>query len=199
MRTRTSEQSFNVWLRILLCIVFIFSALQLLPGQAVPTASKTSELSFYGAYAHVWPDYGTEQDNGAIFGVEYTRFLRCFLTPSLVLRGKVVAGPVADQRSWGGGIRGQRRLGNFYPYIDFLVGAGTITFTHPFIDVTGRLYESDNSVVYSLGGGVDYDFASHFAARVDYQFEHWDLGTSQSFTPNTLSVGVVYHISPHTR
>ena len=78
MRTRTSEQSFNVWVRILLCIVFIFSALQLLPGQAVPTASKTSELSFYGAYAHVWPDYGTEQDNGAIFGVEYTRFLRCF-------------------------------------------------------------------------------------------------------------------------
>ena len=199
MRTRTPEQSSIVWIHIFLGIAFIFSTPQLLRAQAVPAASKTSEVSIFGAYAHVWPDYGTQQDNGVIFGADYTRFVRWFLTPSLELRGKVVSGPVANQRTWGGGIRGERRLRNFYPYINFLVSSGTITFTHPFIDATGKLYESDNSIVYSLGGGVDYDFASHFAARADYQFEHWNIGTDQSFTPQTLSIGVVYHITAHNR
>ena len=76
----------------------------------------------------------------------------------------------------------------------FFVSAGTITFTHPLIDPAGKaIPRSDNSIVYSLGGGVDYDFARHFRRlRVDYQFEHWNLGTNLTFTPQALSIGAVY-------
>jgi hypothetical protein len=131
--------------------------------------------------------------------LEYTRFMNFFLTPSIELRGKVVSGPTVNERTWGGWIRGEHRFRNFYPYIDFLVSAGTIQFNHPFIDAFGRLYASDNSIVYSAGGGVDYDITRHFAARVDYQFEHWNLGTTQTLTPEALSIGAVYHFSPHNR
>jgi hypothetical protein len=177
---------------------FLFNS-QSLEAQATPAASRQGEISVYGAYSRVWPDYGVEKDNGAIFGAEYTRFMNSLLNPSLELRGKVVSGPNVNQRTWGGGIRGVHRFRNFYPYIDFLVSAGTIQFDRPFIDARGKLYTSDNSIVYSAGGGVDYDITRHFAARVDYQFEHWNLGTNQSLTPEALSIGAVYHLTPHNR
>jgi len=177
---------------------FLFTP-QSLTAQASPAASKTGEISVYGAYSRVWPDYGPQKDNGAIFGAEYTRFTNFFLAPSLELRGKVVSGPTVNERTWGGGIRGEHRFRNFYPYIDFLVSSGTIQFNHPFIDARGNLYQSDNSIVYSAGGGVDYDITRHFAARFDYQFEHWNLGTTQTLTPQALSIGAVYHLTAHNR
>ena len=182
-----------VWMRVFIFLASILFSRDFLEAQALPTASKGGEISIYGAYAHVWPHYGTEQDNGVTFGAEYTHFVNWFVRPSLELRGKVVSGQTVNQRTWGGGIRGQHRFGNFYPYIDFLISSGTITFPHPTIGTSGSPYVSDNSIVYSLGGGVDYDITSHFAVRADYQFEHWNLGRSLSFTPEALSIGVVYH------
>jgi opacity protein-like surface antigen len=184
--------------------VFVFSASflftpQSLNAQATPAAFKQGEISIYGAYSRVSTDYGAQKDNGAIFGAEYTHFMNWFLTPSLELRGKVVTGPNVNQRTWGGGVRGGHRFRHFYPYMDFLVSAGTIQFNHPFIDFRGKPYSSDNSIVYSAGGGVDYDVSRHFAARFDYQFEHWNLGSVQSLTPEALSIGVAYHLSSHSR
>jgi hypothetical protein len=199
MRARILEDSVVVWIRIFLFVASVLSSPQFLKAQAEPAASKIGEISAYGAYSHVWPDYDPGTDNGAIFGLDYTRFLHWVLTPSLELRGKVASGPNVNERTWGGGIRGEHRFGNFYPYADFLVSSGTINFNQPIIDVSGKLYKSDNSIVYSVGGGVDYDITRHFAARFDYQFEHWNLATTQSFTPQALSIGVVYHLSPHTR
>jgi hypothetical protein len=184
--------------------VFIFSTSflftpQSLKAQATPAAFKQGEISVYGAYARVSTDYGAQKDNGAIFGAEYTHFMNWFLTPSLELRGKVVTGPNVNQKTWGGGIRAEHRFRRFDPYIDFLVSSGTIQFNHPFTDASGRLYKSDNSIVYSAGGGVDYDITRRFAARFDYQFEHWNLGSVNTLTPEALSIGVAYHLSPHNR
>ena len=184
--------------------VFVFSASflftpQSLKAQATPAAFKQGEISFFGAYSRVSTDYGAQKDNGAIFGADYTRFMHFFLTPTLELRGKIATGPNVNQRTWGGGIRAGHRFRRFYPYMDFLVSAGTIQFNHPFIDSRGKPYASDNSIVYSAGGGVDYDITRRFAARFDYQFEHWNLGTTQTLTPQALSIGAVYHLSSHNR
>jgi hypothetical protein len=188
---------------IWICVFGFLSSFPFIPqslkAQATPAAFKQGEISVYGAYSRVWPDYAPQKDNGAIFGADYTRFINFFLTPSLEFRGKVVSGPTVNERTWGGGIRGEHRFRNFYPYIDFLVSAGTIQFNHPSLDAFGRLYASDNSIVYSAGGGVDYDITRRFAARFDYQFEHWNLGTNQSLTPEALSIGAVYHLTPHNR
>jgi len=166
-------------------------------AQANPAASKKADISVFGAYSRVTPDYAPQKNNGAMFGVDYIRYMHWFVTPSLEFRGKIAPGPVVGQRTFGGGIRVERQLRNFHPYADFLVSAGTFTFTHPTIDVRGKLYASDNSIVYSAGLGLDYDVTRTFAARVDYQFEHWNLGTSQTFTPENLRIGVFYRIPFH--
>lgn len=181
--------------RVFIYAVFILLLTpQLLKAQSSPTASRTGDLSVYGAYARVTPDYGPQKNNGAIFGVDYTRFLRWPVTPSLEFRGKVAPGPVVGERTFGGGIRVERRFRHFRPYADFLISSGVMTFTHPTINTKGELYASDNSIVYSAGLGVDYDVTRRWSGRFDYQFEHWSLGTNQTYTPEVMSIGVVYHI-----
>jgi hypothetical protein len=181
-------------LAIFISAILIVVTSERLTAQANPAASKKADLAVYGAYSRVTPDYGPEHNNGAMFGVDYTRYMHWFVTPSLELRGKVAPGPNVGQRTFGGGIRVERQFLNFHPYADFLISSGTFTFTHPTIDVRGKLYTSDNSIVYSTGFGVDYDVTRTLAGRFDYQFEHWTLGTNQTFTPRILSIGVVYRI-----
>ena len=172
--------------------------LVLVPGkliaQANPVASKKADISVFGTYSRVTTDYGPETNNGYTFGANYTRYMHWFVNPSLEFRAKIANGPTVDEKTFGGGIRAERQFKNFHPYADFLISAGTIDFQHPNIDVRGNLYKSDDSIVYSTGIGLDYDVTSRWAARADYQFEHWSLGTNQTLTPRVLSFGVVYRI-----
>ena len=59
---------------------------------------------------------------------------------------------------------------NFHPYADFLFGAGHIFFTQP----PAPGYRSDKSVVYSYGGGMDFDVHGNFAAKIDFQAQSWN-------------------------
>lgn len=180
-------------------LAILFSAVLLVvPGkliaQAIPAASKQADISVFGAFSRVNPDYGPQKNNGVMYGVDYTRYMHWFVTPSLEFRGRVNPGETVGERTVGGGIRLEHPIQRFHPYADFLVSAGTLTFSHPIIDVRHKLYKSDDSIVYSMGGGVDVDVTSRFAARVDYQYEFWSLGTNQTFTPTVFSLGVVYRI-----
>ncbi len=175
-------------------VLFLLVVPGRLTAQARPAASKKADISVFGAYSRLSPDYGPQQNNGFTFGADYTRYLHWFLNPSLELRGKIAPGDTMGQKTFGGGIRAERQFRNFHPYADFLVSAGTLTFTHPIIDVRGKLYKSDNSIVYSAGLGLDYDITPQWAARADYQFEHWKFGTNQTLTPTVFSLGVVYRI-----
>ena len=56
----------------------------------------------------------------------------------------------------------------FRPYGDFMIGPGNITY---------RTGQTDNSIVYELGGGVDYHKNRWLNFRmVDFQYQFWDLG-----------------------
>jgi len=175
-------------------VLFLFVGPGRLTAQANPTASKKADISVFGAYSRLSPDYGPQQNNGVTFGADYTRYLHWFLNPSLELRGKVAPGDTVGERTYGGGIRVEHQFRNFHPYADFLVSSATLTFTHPIIDVRGKLYKSDNSIVYSVGGGLDYDITPKWAARADYQYEFWNYGINQTLTPTVFSLGVVYRI-----
>jgi len=184
-------------------VAFFYAMLSLaLPGnlqaQANPAASKTADISVFGTYSRVSPDYGPQTNNGYTFGANYTRYMHWFVNPSLEFRAKIAPGTTVDEKTFGGGIRVERQFKKFHPYADFLISAGTIDFQFPNIDVRGKLYKSDDSIVYSTGGGLDYDITSQWAAKADYQFEHWSLGTNQTLTPGVLSFGVVYRIPFHS-
>ncbi len=97
--------------------------------------------------------------------------------PSLETRFQIAPGSLAydGQNTYGGGIRIDRPIKRFVPYIDFLVSYGHLSFTNP-----TTAYKHDNSVVYAGGGGLEYNLSTQWAARADYLFEHWDVGTTSN-------------------
>jgi hypothetical protein len=139
-------------------------------------------------------DRSSQKDNGFTVGFAYTRYLHWLLTPSLEVRCKIATGGTVSEKTFGGGIRVEHRFKNFYPYANFFGSYGKITFTNPITSVPGPRYYYDDSTVYSTGAGLDYDITSNWAARVDYQFEHWHTGLRNTFTPQIFSIGILYRI-----
>lgn len=185
------------WLVALVIGAAVWVALRptALLAQATPVAVRKAEISAFAAFTRVTPDYGPFSNKGFTFGVDYLRPVRWFLKPSLEFRGTFTPGETVGERTLGGGLRVEHPVWRIHPYADFLVSAGTITFTHPSIDSRGRLYKSDDSIVYTYGGGLDYDLTRRWAAKIDYQGEHWNLGSAaQTLTPQVLTIGVVYRI-----
>jgi opacity protein-like surface antigen len=175
----------------LLLLVFRSESIE---AQSSPTASKEAAISFFGTYSRVSTDRESEKDNGFTVGFAYTRYLHWLLTPSLEVRSKIATGGTVSEKTFGGGIRVEHRFRNFYPYANFFGSYGKITFTNPITSVPGPRYYYDDSTVYSTGAGLDYDITSNWAARVDYQFEHWHTGLKNTFTPQIFSIGILYRI-----
>jgi hypothetical protein len=159
-------------------------------SQASTTASKTSRVSLFGAYSLVSPDdRGSGKNNGFTFGGDYTLLLPHNFAFSIEPRVTVAPGSVVGENTYGGGPRLEWRIKNFAPYADYIWSYGVLTLTHP-----TSAYVRDNSTVHSLGFGLDYNLTQQWAARADYQFEHWHVAVNNTFEPRVLSFGVVYTI-----
>ncbi len=81
----------------------------------------------------------------------------------------------------------------FRPYGDFMIGPGNITY---------RTGQTDNSIVYQFGGGVDYHKNRSLNFRmVDFQYQFWDLGNHYyppGFLPGQPGVYVDTKLKPYT-
>jgi hypothetical protein len=170
-------------------------------AQAVPTAKKTGDISAFVLYTRLTPDYGPTSNNGATFGVDYTRYTRWWVNPSIEFRAKIANGSAVDEKSFGGGIRVEKRIHDkYHPYADFLISAGSINynFRPPPTQINGQPLTSDSTITYSYGGGLDYDITQTFAFRGDFQYEKWYLDRNPSaaihLTPTGWSLGVLYRI-----
>ena len=206
--------------------VLVFSASA--AAQATPTATKTEDLSIFVGYVTAQPDYGPFRNSGGTLGVDFTRYFHFPVAPSLELRANYAngvmkildmqknlrqyAGPghwndpdmlevgngmTVNERSYLAGLRVQADIRQrVHPYVDFLVGPGNIHFNFP-----NNGYTGDNSIVYSYGGGVDFDLVNHFAAKVDWQGQHWNTGSNSTLTPSLLLFGFSYRLpfEPHVR
>jgi opacity protein-like surface antigen len=195
MLTRPDPSRITIFSLLTLLLIVLYS--QSLGAQGIPTASKEAAISFFGAYSRVYTDRNSQKDNGFTFGVAYTHYFDWFLTPSLEVRGKIANGGTVGEKTFGGGIRVEHRLKKFSPYANFFGSYGKITFTQPNTSGPGPSYRYDDSTVYSTGAGLDYYITSEWAARVDYQFEHWNVGLHNTFTPQIFSIGVLYRIPFH--
>ena len=169
-----------------------------LNAQATATRTREAEASAFVAYTRLSPDYGPS-GNGVTVGANYTRYFP-IISPALEIRFKTGSGASVGERTFGGGLRLEHQWSYFHPYVDFMVSKGTITFANKnYIGSNGT--GSNGSIVYSYGGGVDYDFADQWAARVDYQGERWNLNETPALTlaPRALSIGILYRIRLHRR
>jgi opacity protein-like surface antigen len=191
---RISPDPGRIPISSLLTLLFVVLHPASLGAQGLPTASKEAAISFFGTYSRVSTDRSSQNDNGFTVGFAYTRYLHWFLTPSLEVRCKIANGRTVGEKTFGGGIRVEHRFKNFYPYANFFGSYGKITFNNPITSVPGPRYHYDDSTVYSTGAGLDYDITPSWAARVDYQFEHWNVGLRNTFTPQIFSIGVLYRI-----
>ncbi len=161
-------------------------------AQAVRTASKSADISVFGGVEFVNPEYGRYNNTGGAVGVDYTRYFHLPIVPSVEARANFNNGPVADERSYLFGLRGRYDYNRFHPYVDFLIGPGTIHFPR------NVGYLGDNSIVYNYGGGVDVGVTRDFSLKLDFQGQRWNTG-DQPFTPFLGLVGVTYTIPfrPH--
>jgi len=167
---------------------FVLTATPVASAQAMVTAQRGAAITPFAATTLLVPDWGQHDNIGFTAGVDYTRFLRSIVQPSLELRVTNANGLDVSERSYTGGVKVEAAFGRIHPYGTFLAGTGVITFTHP---IPG--YDSDTSFVYSLGGGAEFNVLPSWKVRADFSQQHWDLDP-QLLTPVTLSVGVAYSI-----
>ena len=191
-------------------------------AQVVPAIKGGgSQINVYGLYTLVKTDFnstvdyppknpppGCENDacgwnQGFAAGADFRLGRFVFGQPALGVRYTYSAGSsFGKQRTFVVGPELHYIYKRFRPYGDFLIGPGNITYQ------TGQ---TDNSIVYEFGGGVDYHKNHILNFRmVDFQYQLWDLGNhyyppgfspgqpgyyiDTKLKPYTLSFGVLFRV-----
>jgi hypothetical protein len=160
-------------------------------AQAVVTGQRGAEIAPFAQTTLLDPDWGPTHNVGYTVGVDYTRFIRSIVQPSLELRMTNANGATVGEHTYTGGLKLQTAIHGIHPYATILAGKGFIDFTHP---ING--YISDDSFIYSLGAGAEFTIRSQWALRLDFTHQQWNIGP-QTLTPVTLGVGIAYRIPFH--
>jgi hypothetical protein len=167
-------------------------AAKVAPAQAVVTAQRGAEITPFVQTTLLSPDWGPTNNFGYTVGVDYTRFIRSIVQPSLEVRMSSASGSTVSERTYTGGLKLQFVIRRIHPYATLLAGMGDIAFTHPL----SANYTGDNSTIYSLGGGAEFNIGPALKARVDFTHQNWNIDP-QTLTPVAIGVGISYSIPFH--
>jgi hypothetical protein len=163
------------------------------PAQALVTAQRGAEIAPFAQTVLLSPDWGQTNNIGYTVGIDYTRFIRSIVQPSLELRMTSASGTTVNEQSYLGGLKLQPpAIHRVHPYVAILGGRGFIDFNHATNGYTG-----DNSFVFSIAGGARFPITSQLDLTVDYSWQQWNLDP-QTLNPTTLGVGVAYRIPFHS-
>src|ERR1019366_2777155 len=80
----------------------LLAATQVASAQAVVTGQRSAELVPFAMTTLITPDYGQAHNIGYTVGVDYTRFIRSIVQPSLEFRYTHANGSQVNERSYGG-------------------------------------------------------------------------------------------------
>lgn len=186
-------------IRLFFSLCFVLVATAAARAQANDADYQDLSLSAFGAGTGTFTGLTTGKNLGLTAGIDlrvyqYHRFL-----PSIEVRGTEPVfhkGPVDSQKNALVGLKVERIYGHAHPYVDFLIGRGEIDYqSGGFVNPAGTynyLYTVSN--VFSPGFGVDYDLTHYWAAKFDFQLQHYDtpVVTSGSIYAKSISVGAVY-------
>ncbi|MEK6397478.1 MAG: outer membrane beta-barrel protein [Terriglobus sp.] len=182
--------------------VSLVSALSAFGQAPSPTASQGMHLNVFGVGSYVKPAFQNARDG---FGFSVGGSLG-FTVPGLHHIEPALEGRYSYARSASApyivpqavsesvpsvGIRVTWHASRFHPYGNLLIGPGTIRFLGPVLIAPN--YTQNNSLVWTYGGGLDYDLTRSWAVRAEVQGEHWKLSsTDPAFHPLRAGVGVRY-------
>jgi hypothetical protein len=166
-------------------------------AQATPTGKQWLQLSAFGAFTGTFTDLEGGKNLGITAGADLTYLGFRQFRPSFEARGTypIDKGHISSQKNFLLGPKVDFPLGKFHPYVDFLFGRGEIDYHEPGFIFENLQYITTNTVVYSPGVGLDYNFTHNLAVKADAQFQHWDTPATASgvIHPTALSLGVVYN------
>ncbi len=166
-------------------------------AQSSATAVQQLGLSAFGAATGNWTNISGGRNLGLTAGGDLSFLTFRRFRPVLEVRGTLpfYEGRIDHQKSILGGLKVERAVGRYHPYVNFLIGRGVIDFQNGGHFNNGFLYLSTVSTVYSPGLGLDYDVSRNWSAKVDFQYQHWDTPAVDSgvINPRLLSIGAVYH------
>ena len=171
-------------------------------SQGVATATQRLALSAFGAGTGTWTNLEGGRNLGITAGGDFAFLSYHRFRPVAEIRGNhaVYNGTISSQRSVLAGLKVERAVGPFHPYVDFLAGRGGINYGNGYL-YQDLLYLKSTSAVYSGGLGVDYDISQHWAAKVDFQYQRWDAPVLPGgvLHPTALSAGVIYRFDFNRR
>ncbi|HEU5341333.1 outer membrane beta-barrel protein [Edaphobacter sp.] len=172
-------------------------------AQAAPTAIQPLRLSAFGGVTGTYTNFNGGKNAGLTLGGDLTFQTVPYVRPSLELRGTAPfdSGKIDRQINFLIGPKVEYPWHRFHPYGDLLFGRGLITFLHGGYPQNGLLYVSSGTAVYSFGMGVDYDLTNRWAAKADFQLQHWHTPITGASTiyPKAITFGVVYHFDFNNR
>ncbi len=171
---------------------------------ALPTASRTLQLSAFGAASGVFTGLSGGKNfavtAGADLGLPPWRGIR----PTIEIRGTYPTdrGLIDSQKSILAGVNLEFLLNHrFRPYGDFLFGRGEMNYqtnvaTDGYI-FRNNIYTLTTTYIDSPGAGFNYQFSDHLAIKVDGQYQRWASAPTPSGVVYSKagSVGLVYYFT----
>jgi hypothetical protein len=158
-----------------------------------PTAVQKLQLSAFGGVSGDYTGLGGGKNLSLTAGGDLALpivFNR--LRPTIELRGTypMARGTIDSQKDILGGLRVDFLLGHrLRPYGDFLFGRGQMNYGSGYF-YGNYEYDLTTTYVYSPGAGIDFKAGTHFAIKVDGQFQRW--GSAPTPSGNVYSkVGTV--------
>jgi hypothetical protein len=162
---------------------FFFWASFATAQQALPTASRTLQLSAFGGLSGDYIGLSGGKNLGITAGVDLGLIPYHGVRPTVEVRGTfpIDDGHIASQKSILFGPRFDFLLNRrLRPYGDFLFGRGEMDYNNGGYIIGNEIFLLTTTNVWAVGGGFDYDLTHSFSLKVDGQFEHW----GQSPTPS---------------
>ncbi|HXE09106.1 MAG TPA: hypothetical protein VN612_14490 [Acidobacteriaceae bacterium] len=169
-------------------------------AQANATATRTLELSAFGAVSGVYTGFHGGKNFGVVAGADLGLPVWRGVRPQLEVRGLYPAdhGVIDSQKSLLGGARFDFLLNHrLRPYADFLAGRGLMRYGINGYQFGNSIYIQTVTPVYSPGAGFDYDLSQHLSVKVDAQLQHWGGAPTQSGNvwSKVGTVGIVYRFT----
>jgi hypothetical protein len=194
---RVSLMPVSVMAALLLAAAFFAGAAR--AQQALPTATRSLQLSAFGGVSGVYTGLSGGKNLGIVAGADLGLMPWHGVRPQIELRGlyPVDHGLVDSQKSILLGLRTDFLLNRrLRPYGDFLFGRGQMNYDGGYL-FGNAIYIETTTNVYSPGGGFDYDLSDHLSVKVDAQVQRWGNTPTRSgnIWAKVGTVGIVYRFS----
>lgn len=165
-------------------------------AQSIPAGTQQLQLSVFGGATGTFTDFEGGKNLDITAGADLTFLNFRLFRPAFELRGSypIDQGHISSQKNFLVGPKVEYPIGRLHPYADFLIGRGEINYLNGGFVFGPTLYISTNTLVYSPGIGLDYNFTHSLAVKADAQFQHWNTPAIVSgvIHPTALTLGATY-------